>query len=157
MSVGSSIIYETHSHQIVMWKAPNCDNSTDHSLYLFPSQLLLSTIIIMMIEARCGHLEEKIYADVHNGLCRKCHSNFTFLLELEQKYGEDALIEYWYSKILTYLSPDRKEQDVDCLIDHLIEFYQQSLIKYPSKKNYIKKVLYMLYSLREPFDIETLK
>ena len=74
----------------------------------------------MMIEARCGHLEEKMYADVHSGLCRKCHSNFTFLLELEQKYGEDALIEYWYSKILTYLTPERKEQDIDCLIDHLI-------------------------------------
>jgi hypothetical protein len=29
-------------------------------------------------------------------------SNFAFLLELEQKYGEDALIEYWYAKILTY-------------------------------------------------------
>jgi hypothetical protein len=111
----------------------------------------------MMIDARCGHLEEKIYADVHNGLCRKCHSNFTFLLELEQKYGEDALIEYWYSKILTYLSPEKKEQDVNCLIDNLIEFYQENLIKYPSKKNYTKKMLYMLYSLQEPSDIETLK
>jgi hypothetical protein len=111
----------------------------------------------MMMEAKCGHLEEKLYADVHHGLCRKCHSNFAFLLELEQKYGEHALIEYWYSKILTYSSSERKEQDVGCLIDHLIEFYQENLIKYPSKKNYIKKMLYMLYSLREPFDIETLK
>ena len=47
----------------------------------------------MMMEARCGHLEEKLYADVHHGLCRKCHSNFAFLLKLEQKHGEDALIE----------------------------------------------------------------
>ena len=54
----------------------------------------------MMMEARCGHLEEKLYADVHHGLCRKCHSNFAFLLKLEQKHGEDALIEYWYSRIL---------------------------------------------------------
>ena len=54
---------------------------------------------MMMMEARCGHLEEKLYADVHHGLCRKCHSNFAFLLELEQKHGEDALIEYWYSRI----------------------------------------------------------
>ena len=45
-----------------------------------------------MMEARCGHLEEKIFADVHHGLCRKCHSSFAFLLELEEKYGEDALI-----------------------------------------------------------------
>ena len=62
-----------------------------------------------MMEARCGHLEEKIFADVHHGLCRKCHSSFAFLLELEEKYGEDALIEYWYSKILTYSSSGRKE------------------------------------------------
>lgn len=111
----------------------------------------------MMIETRCGHLEEKIFAAVHNGLCRKCHSSFTFVLELEQKYGEDALIEYWYSKILTYLSPEKKEEDINCLIDHLIEFYQENLIKYPSKKNYIKKMLYMLNSLLKPFNIETLK
>jgi hypothetical protein len=112
---------------------------------------------MMMMEARCGHLEEKLYADVHHGLCRKCHSNFAFLLELEQKHGEDALIEYWYSRILTYSSSERKERDIDCLVDHLIEFYQENLIKYPLKRNYIKKMLYMLYSLREPFDIETLK
>ena len=47
----------------------------------------------MIMEARCGHVEEKLYADAHHGLCRKCHSNFAFLLELEQKFGEDALIE----------------------------------------------------------------
>ena len=119
--------------------------------------LKLSATIIAMMEARCGHLEKKIFADVHHGLCRKCHSSFAFLLELEEKYGEDALIGYWYSKILTYSSSGRKERDVDCLLDHLIGFYQENLIKYPSKKNYIKKMLYMLYSLREPFDIETLK
>ena len=112
----------------------------------------------MMIEARCGHFEEKLYADVHLGLCRKCHSNFAFLLELERKYGEDALLEYWYSKILTYSSSEEgKEHDIECLIDHLIEFYRANLNKYPSKKRYTKKMLYMLYSLREPFDIEILK
>ncbi|HZD36623.1 MAG TPA: hypothetical protein VE130_15575 [Nitrososphaeraceae archaeon] len=111
----------------------------------------------MMMEARCGHLEEKSYADVHLGLCRKCHSNFAFLSELEGKYGEDALIEYWYSKILTYIRPEGKEQDIYCLVDHLIEFYQASLVKYPSKKRYIRKMLYMLNSLREPFDIKTMK
>ena len=76
---------------------------------------------------------------------------------MEEKFVEDELIEYLYSKILTYSSSGRKERDVDCLLDHLIGFYQENLIKYPSKKNYIKKMLYMLYSLREPFDIETLK
>ena len=87
----------------------------------------------MMMETRCGHLEEKLYADVHHGLCRKCHSNFAFLLKLEQKHGEDALIEYWYSRILTYSSSERKDRDIDCLVDHLIEFYQENLIKYPLK------------------------
>ena len=111
----------------------------------------------MMIDARCGHLEEKIYADVHNGLCRKCHSNFTFLLELEQKYGEDALIEYWYAKILTYSPSERKEQDMHCFIDHLIEFYQRNLIEVPSKQKYIKKMLFMLHSIHKPFNIETLR
>ena len=110
-----------------------------------------------MMEARCGHLEEKSYADVHLGLCRKCHSNFTFLSELEEKYGEDALIEYWYSKILTHASSKTKELEVYCLIDHLIEFYQSNLDKYPSKKSYIKKMLYMLNSLREPFNVKALR
>ena len=111
----------------------------------------------MMMEARCGHTEEKSYAEVHHGLCRKCHSNFVFLLELEEKYGEDALIEYWYAKILTYTRSETKDQqqDIQCLIDHLIGFYQQNLIKFPSKKKYIKKMLYMLHSLRKPFHPES--
>ena len=62
---------------------------------------------MMMMEARCGHLEEKLYADVHHGLCRKCHSNFAFLLELEQKHGEDALID---TGILGYL-PIRHQKE----------------------------------------------
>ena len=111
----------------------------------------------MMMEARCGHIEEKLYADAHHGLCRNCHSNFAFLLDLEQKYGEDALIDYWYAKVLTYLSSDRKDGDLGCFIDHLIEFYQLSLIKFPSKERYIRKMLYMLHSIREPYDIDTLR
>lgn len=107
------------------------------------------------MKAKCGHVEEKLYADAHHGLCRKCHSNFAFLVELEQKHGEDALIEYWYSKVLTYSSSERREE-VGCFIDHLIESYQQNLIKYTSKEKYIRKILYMLHSLKKPFDIETL-
>jgi hypothetical protein len=61
------------------------------------------------MKAKCGHVAEKSYAEAHNGLCRRCHSNFSFLLELEQKYGEDALVEYWYAKILTYRSETKEE------------------------------------------------
>lgn len=107
------------------------------------------------MKAKCGHVTEKSYADAHGGLCRKCHSNFSFLLELEQKYGEDALVEYWYGKILTY--PSETKEDVVCFINHLIEFYQNKLVQVPSKKNYIKKMLFMLHSIKEPFDIQTLR
>jgi hypothetical protein len=110
----------------------------------------------MVMKARCGHVEEKTYLDAHHGLCRVCHSNFAFLLELEQKYGEDALIEYWYAKILTYSSSERK-QDIHCFIDHLIDFYQRNLIKVPSKEKYIRKMLFMLHSIQKPFNIETLR
>jgi hypothetical protein len=110
------------------------------------------------MKAKCGHVEEKTYSDAHHGLCRKCHSSFAFLLELEQKYGEDVLIEYWFAKILTYSYSQRKEEvQLDCFINHLIEFYQQNLIKFPSKDKYIRKMLYMLHSLQKPFDIETLR
>ena len=114
-------------------------------------------IIMIMMKTKCGHVEDKTYSDAHHGLCRKCHSNFAFLLELQEKYGEDALIEYWFAKMLTYSSSERKEIELDCFIDHLIEFYQQNLIKFPSKEKYIKKMLYMLHSLQKPFDIETLR
>jgi hypothetical protein len=113
------------------------------------------------MKAKCGHAEHKTYSDTHYGLCRKCHSNFAFLLELEQKYGEDALVEYWYAKILTYSLSGRKgegeEVKVHCFIDYLIEFYQRNLIKFPSKEKYIRKMLYMLHSLQRPFDINALK
>ncbi|HVD07589.1 MAG TPA: hypothetical protein VNB67_04020, partial [Nitrososphaeraceae archaeon] len=73
----------------------------------------------------------------------------------EQKYGEDSLVEYWYANILTY--PSETKEEVDCFINHLIEFYQQKLMEVPSKKNYIKKMLYMLSSIKEPSDIQTLR
>ena len=109
-----------------------------------------------MGKAKCGHIENKIYSDAHYGLCRNCHSNFAFLMELEQKYGEDALIEYWYAKILTY-SPSERMVQVNCFIDHLIEFYECSLTKFPSRERYIRKMLYMLHSLQRPFDVHVLK
>ena len=71
------------------------------------------------------------------------------------KYGEDALVEYWSAKILTY--PSETKEEVVCFINHLVEFYQQKLMEIPSKKNYIKKMLYMLRSIKEPFDIQTLR
>jgi hypothetical protein len=114
-----------------------------------------------MMNAKCGHVEDKTYLDAHNGLCRKCHSDFAYLIQFEQKYGEDALVEYWYAKILTYSSSESREKgtvkQVECLIDHLIEFYKQNLTKFPSKEKYIRKMLYMLHSLKKPFDIEALR
>jgi uncharacterized protein Veg len=109
----------------------------------------------MIMKAKCGHVAEKSYAEAHHGLCRRCHSNFSFILELEQKYGEDALVEYWYSKILTH--PSGIKEEVDCLINHLIEYYQLKVTEFPSKKNYIKKMLYMLRSIQEPFNLQELK
>lgn len=112
-----------------------------------------------MIKAKCGHIVEKKCVDIHDGLCRKCHSNFSYILDLVSKYGEDALVEYWYAMILTNLSagPGVNGEESNCLIGHLIEFYQRQLITVPSKERYIKKMLYMLNSLREPFDFESVK
>jgi hypothetical protein len=47
-----------------------------------------------MLRARCGHFVSKSYAETHHGLCRKCHSSFAYLMEPEEKHGEDALVEY---------------------------------------------------------------
>ncbi|HEX7032259.1 MAG TPA: hypothetical protein VF172_04595 [Nitrososphaera sp.] len=101
------------------------------------------------MKTRCGHFERRSYARAHYGLCRRCHSNFAFLVELEEKHGEDALVEYWYSQILTNLS---ESGDSTCIIDHLIDFYQRKLVEIPSKQRYICKMLYMLRSIKEPFD-----
>jgi len=86
-------------------------------------------------------------------LCRNCHSNFAYLVELEEKHGEDALVECWYSQILANLL---ESKDAVCLIDHLIDFYQRKLAEVPSKQRYISKMLYMLRSVKEPFDASKL-
>jgi len=106
------------------------------------------------MKARCGHYESNSYASAHYGLCRKCHSNFSYIVEIEEKQGEDALVEYWYSQILVNLS---ESKDANCLLDHLIDFYQRKLDEVPSKKRYITKMLYMLHSIKEPFDASKLK
>lgn len=103
------------------------------------------------MRTRCGHPESESYAAAHHGLCRHCHSNFAYLVELEEKHGEDALVEYWYSQILANLS---ESKDARCLIDHLIDFYQRKLAEIPSKRRYISKMLYMLRSVKDPFDAE---
>jgi len=108
-----------------------------------------------MMKAKCGHFVEKSFVQTHDGLCRQCHSSFAFLVNLEYKYGEDALIEYWYAMILAYISEDRER--VGCFMEHLVEFYERTLIEVPSKENYIRKMLYMLNSLQEPFDLESLR
>ena len=109
------------------------------------------------MKATCGHFEEKSFTQANNGLCRKCHSNFAFLLEIEEKYGENVLVEYWYAMILTHLSSREDKQEVKCFIEHLIMFYRRKLIEVPSKENYIKKMLYMLGSIQKPFDIGALR
>lgn len=109
-----------------------------------------------MIKAKCGHVVEKKYIDVHDGLCRKCHSNFSLIQEIESKGGEDALVQYWYAMILTKLSGVSKQESA-CLIGHLIEYYQQQLVIVPSKERYVRKMLYMLNSLLTPFDVKSLK
>ena len=111
--------------------------------------------MMIMTKAKCGHIAEKSYMDAHWGLCRKCHSNLAFLIGLERKYGDDALVEYWYARILTY--PYDNKEEASCFIEHLIDFYQQKLIEFPSKQNYIRKMLYMLCSIQKPIDVQTLR
>jgi hypothetical protein len=113
-------------------------------------QILCLLAIIIGMKARCGHYVSESYARAHHGLCRKCHSNFAFLVELEEKHGDDALVEYWFSMIMVNLSDNRG--DANCLIDHLIDFYQRKLVEIPSKQRYIHKMLFMLRSIKEPFD-----
>jgi len=108
-----------------------------------------------MMKAKCGHLAERSFVEAHDGLCRRCHSNFAFLVDLEDKYGEDALIQYWFAMILTYLTQDKEQ--TGCFIEHLIDFYQRKLQVVPAKEKYIRKMLYMLNSLREPFTIESFR
>ena len=109
----------------------------------------------MIQKARCGHYAPRSYAEAHGGLCRKCQSNFMFIVDLEKTCGEDALVEYWYSMILASL-PETKGE-VQCFVSHLIEFYESKLVGRQSKRNYIEKMLYMLRSIQEPFDAEEMK
>ena len=103
---------------------------------------------------RCGHQTDRSFAKDHNGLCRKCHSNFSFLLDIEEKFGEDVVVEYWYGLILTRLSDDK--QATECFIDHLTDFYLKKLSEVSSsKRSYIQKMLFMLNSLKKPFDIKS--
>jgi hypothetical protein len=107
-----------------------------------------------MMNIRCGHLADRSFANNHNGLCRKCHSNFSFLLDLEEKFGEDVVVEYWYGMILIRLSDDKHA--TQCFIEHLIDFYSKKLLQVSSsKQSYIQKMLYMLNSLKKPFDIKS--
>lgn len=102
----------------------------------------------------CRHLSDKSFAKGHNGLCRKCHSNFSFLLDIEEKFGEDVVVEYWYEMILIQLSDDK--QATQCFIEHLTDFYSKKLTEVSSsKRSYIQKMLYMLNSLKKPFDIKS--
>jgi hypothetical protein len=77
--------------------------------------------------------------------------------ELESKHGEDALVQYWYAMVLANLYSEENSQTANCLIEHLVEFYQRKLVTVPSKERYIRKMLYMLNSLRQPVNIEELK
>jgi hypothetical protein len=102
----------------------------------------------------CGHQTDRSFAKGHNGLCRKCHSNFSFLLDIEEKFGEDVVVEYWYGMILIRLSDDT--QATQCFIEHLTDFYSKKLSEVSSsKRSYIQKMLYMLNSLKKPFDIKS--
>lgn len=66
-----------------------------------------------MMNIRCGHLADRSFTNNHNGLCRKCHSNFSFLLDLEEKFGEDVVVEYWYGMIMIRLSDDKHDGSIN--------------------------------------------
>ena len=108
------------------------------------------------MKGKCGHIVKRAYAKSHNGLCKRCNSDFSFIMDLESRGGEDALIHYWYAMILTHLSSDNRK-GADCLIGHLTDFYQRKLTLVPTKERYINKMLFMLNSLSEPFDPNCLK
>jgi hypothetical protein len=55
---------------------------------------------------------------------------------------------------LTRLSDDK--QATECFIDHLTDFYLKKLSEVSSsKRSYIQKMLFMLNSLKKPFDIKS--
>ena len=61
-------------------------------------------------------------------------------------------MQYWYQMIVENLPDDGNSHERDCLLDHLIDFYQRKLGEVPSKQRYIQKMLYMLNSIKDPFD-----
>jgi transcription initiation factor IIE alpha subunit len=64
---------------------------------------------------------------------------------MEEKFGEDVVVEYWYGMILIRLFDD--EQVTQCFIEHLTDFYSKKLSEVSSsKRSYIQKMLYMLNS-----------
>jgi hypothetical protein len=111
------------------------------------------------MKAKCGHIvrkEEISYVNAHYGLCRQCHSNFVFLVELEDQYGKDALIEYWFAMILSNLSVNREK--TKCLLDHLTDYYRDKSNNDSSShdKAYVQKMMFMLQSLQNPSDEKSL-
>ena len=38
---------------------------------------------------------ESSFAESHNGLCNRCDSDFSFVINLESTCGKDALNQYW--------------------------------------------------------------
>jgi len=57
-----------------------------------------------------------------DSLCRRCHSSFTFIVDLERKNMAKTLIEYWYPLILAQLF--KSHDGVQSLVFHLIKFYE---------------------------------
>lgn len=108
-----------------------------HTIYI---AYVLSINNVKITNSKCGHFVAKSYADTHAGLENVIL--IEFLAELEGKCGEDALLEYWYAMILYSIS---KDEEVDCLMDHLLKFYHKKLNEVQSKQKYIKKMLYMLH------------
>ena len=61
-------------------------------------------------------------------------------------------MQYWYQMIVENLPEDANSHERECLLTHLIDFYQRKLEEVPSKQRYIQKMLYMLNSIKDPFD-----
>ena len=73
----------------------------------------------------CRHLTDKSLAKGHNGLCRKCHSNFSFSTWYRRKIRWRCSGRHWYGMILIRLSDDK--QATQCFIKHLTDFYSKKL------------------------------
>ena len=135
-----------------------CDNNSAYYYYL-PWTVYICSIVTNIEscdwESKLWSLCCKVLYGCSRWTMRKVPFQLCEYSWAGKKYGEDALVEYCYGMILTRL-PESKEE-MRCLVSHLIDFYQQKLIETPSKQKYIQKMLYMLNSIQEPFDIETLR